>query len=201
MLLENHFVSFFMLQIIIHMSCYLWLGKERKKWNELQIQYRIKSPHFWYCDFSHVCLRFKKTRNKGDLKLCFLNQESDDGTMGYSRKKNKQRGLRIWNFQEYQRNSMWNFQRLIKNKVEFPRVTNKKCGISRTGVLVLGLGISKVLCNTILWNFLLWKKYVLTPASLAFFLVAQCHILSVKSSGSVVTVSLSVRQVQWDYKI
>ena len=35
-------------------------------------------------------------------------------------------GLRIWNFQGYQRNSMWNFQELIKNKVEFPRVTKKK---------------------------------------------------------------------------
>ena len=35
-------------------------------------------------------------------------------------------GLRIWNFQWYQRNSMWNFQGLIKNKVEFPRVTKKK---------------------------------------------------------------------------
>ena len=31
-----------------------------------------------------------------------------------------------------QRNSMWNFQGLIKNEVEFPRVTKKnKCGISR----------------------------------------------------------------------
>ena len=31
-----------------------------------------------------------------------------------------------------QRNSMWNFQGLIKNEVEFPKVTKKKlCGISR----------------------------------------------------------------------
>ena len=35
-------------------------------------------------------------------------------------------GFRIWNFQGCQRNSMWNFQRLIKNEVEFPRVTKKK---------------------------------------------------------------------------
>ena len=35
--------------------------------------------------------------------------------------------LRIWNFQGYQRNSMWGFQGLFKNKVEFPsRVTKKK---------------------------------------------------------------------------
>ena len=35
-------------------------------------------------------------------------------------------GLRIWNFLGYQRNSMWNFQELIKNELEFPRVTKKK---------------------------------------------------------------------------
>ena len=27
---------------------------------------------------------------------------------------------------DYQKNSMWNFQGLIKNEVEFPRVTKKK---------------------------------------------------------------------------
>ena len=38
--------------------------------------------------------------------------------------------LRIWNCQWYQRNSMWNFQGLITNEVEFPRVTKKKeCGV------------------------------------------------------------------------
>ena len=35
-------------------------------------------------------------------------------------------GLRIWNFQGYQNNSMWNFQGLIKNEVEFPGLTKKK---------------------------------------------------------------------------
>ena len=41
-------------------------------------------------------------------------------------------GLRIWNFQGYQRNRMWNFQGLYKNKVEFSKVAKKKqCGISR----------------------------------------------------------------------
>ena len=38
----------------------------------------------------------------------------------------KQGELRIWNFQSYQRNSMRNFQGLIRNKVKFPSVTNKK---------------------------------------------------------------------------
>ena len=59
---------------------------------------------------------------------------------GLFQKKSK-RGLTIWNFQGYQRNSMWNFQELIKNEVEFTRVTKKKsCGISR------GLGFWS-------WNF------------------------------------------------
>ena len=34
--------------------------------------------------------------------------------------------LRILNLQGHQRSSMWDFQALIKNKVEFPRVTKKK---------------------------------------------------------------------------
>ena len=34
--------------------------------------------------------------------------------------------LRIWNFQGHQRNSMWDLRLLIKNKVEFARVTKKK---------------------------------------------------------------------------
>ena len=50
---------------------------------------------------------------------------------GLIQKKSKQGGLRIWNFQGYQRNSMCNFQGLIKNEVEFP------------GIFVFGLGISK----------------------------------------------------------
>ena len=35
-------------------------------------------------------------------------------------------GLRISNFQRYQINGMCNFRELIKNEVEFPRVTKKK---------------------------------------------------------------------------
>ena len=45
--------------------------------------------------------------------------------MGYSRKKTKHGGLRIWNFQGYQRDSMWNLQGLVKNEAEFSRVTKK----------------------------------------------------------------------------
>ena len=45
--------------------------------------------------------------------------------LGYSRKI-PNGGLRICNFQSYQRNSMWNFQWFIKNEVEFPSVTMKK---------------------------------------------------------------------------
>ena len=49
----------------------------------------------------------------------------------------------------YQRNSMWNFQGLINNEMEFPRMTKKKyqCGISWG--FVFGLGISNGF-NTIL---------------------------------------------------
>ena len=42
------------------------------------------------------------------------------------RGKNPNRGIRIWNFQEHQRNSMCNFRGLIKKEVEFQRVTKKK---------------------------------------------------------------------------
>ena len=60
-------------------------------------------------------------------------------------KKIEQGGLRIWNFQGYQRNSMWNFHGWpIKNYVEFP------------GVLVFGLGICKGY-NATLHNFQGWS--------------------------------------------
>ena len=52
--------------------------------------------------------------------------------------------MKIWNLQGYQRSSMWNFQGLIKNKVEFPRVTKKRpmkmANVEFSGVFVLGLG-------------------------------------------------------------
>ena len=35
-------------------------------------------------------------------------------------------GVEVWNFQEYQGNSMQNFEGLIKNEVDFPRMTKEK---------------------------------------------------------------------------
>ena len=55
-------------------------------------------------------------------------------------KRTKHAGLRIWNFEGYQRNRLWNFQGLIKNEVEFQRVTKKNKD-----------------SNTILWNFQGWS--------------------------------------------
>ena len=46
--------------------------------------------------------------------------------------------------------SIWNFQGLIKNDLEFPRVTKKK-NVEFPKVFVFGLGTSKG-SNTILWN-------------------------------------------------
>ena len=105
--------------------------------------------------------------------------------LGYSRKNPNTGGVKIWNFQGYQRNSMCNFHRLWKSHVEFP------------GVLVFGLGISKG-WNTILQNFQVWnsvlprisrgkvkkwkipggfsKKYVLNPPFCFFSGIAHCRI-------------------------
>ena len=68
--------------------------------------------------------------------------------MGLFQKKIRTGGLRICNFQGYERNSMWNFQGLIKNEVEFQRV-GKKNNMEFPWVFVFGLGISKG-SNTIL---------------------------------------------------
>ena len=49
--------------------------------------------------------------------------------MGKSKKKKKKKrteGAAIWNFLEYQKKSMCNFQELMKNKMEFQRLTKKK---------------------------------------------------------------------------
>ena len=63
--------------------------------------------------------------------------------MGYSRKNPNKRGgggeLRVWNFQG-----------LVKNDAEFPRMTKKK-NVEFPGVFLFGLGISNG-SNTILWN-------------------------------------------------
>ena len=68
---------------------------------------------------------------------------------GLFQKKSK-RGLRMWNFQGYQRNSMRKFERLIKNKVKF-QGWPRKINVEFLWVFVFGLGISKG-SNTILWN-------------------------------------------------
>ena len=52
------------------------------------------------------------------------------------------------------KNSIWNFQGLIKSEAEFPRVTKKKLEFAR--LLVFGLGIAKG-SNKILWSFLGWS--------------------------------------------
>ena len=72
--------------------------------------------------------------------------------MSYSRINANNYGgeLRIWNFQRYQRNSMWNFQGLIKNKMEYPKCDQEKIMWKFQGS-VFGIGISKG-SNTILWN-------------------------------------------------
>ena len=60
-------------------------------------------------------------------------------------------------FPRVKRNSMWNFQGLIKNEVKFPGVTKKEKTICNfLQVLVFGLVISKG-CNIILWNFQGWS--------------------------------------------
>ena len=69
--------------------------------------------------------------------------------------------LRIWNFQRYQRNSMWNFQGLIKNKMEYPKCDQEKIMWKFQGS-VFGIGISKGSNNSVdypraelcfVWNF------------------------------------------------
>ena len=57
----------------------------------------------------------------------------------------------MWNSQGYWRNCKRNFQGLIKNKVEFPEVIKK---MEYSGVLVLGLKISKEFDNNLKNDFL-----------------------------------------------
>ena len=76
--------------------------------------------------------------------------------LGYSRKKNRGGGrlgevekIRVsWGIP--QRNNICNFQGLIKNEIEIPRVTKRKNNVEFPRVLVSGLGISK---GSNLWNF------------------------------------------------
>ena len=47
----------------------------------------------------------------------------------------------------YQRNSMWNFQGLIKKEVEFPRVTKKKMWDFQGSSLILALEFPRDLAS------------------------------------------------------
>ena len=62
----------------------------------------------------------------GLIKKYFLINTNEDIGLFQKKKTGGVGGVRIWNFKGYQRNSMWNFQGLIKNVVEFPWVTKKK---------------------------------------------------------------------------
>ena len=89
------------------------------------------------------------------LTIEYIGHVFTSESLGNSRKSLNQGGgggggLRISNFQQgHQRNSIWNFQGLIKIEVAFPRVKNN---VEFPGVFVFGLRISKG-SNTILWKF------------------------------------------------
>ena len=82
----------------------------------------------------------------GQLLICHLSVNASNRSkyLAIPEKNSKQWGLRIWNSQGYQRNSLQNFRELIKNQVHFPRVLLIDCGISKG-------------CNTILRNFQGWN--------------------------------------------
>ena len=92
----------------------------------------------------------------------------------------------IWNFQGYQINNMWNFQRLIKNKVEFPSVIRNN-NVAFPGLWFLASDFPRDLTQLCAisrgWALfclelpgLKWKnsrefskKYILNPPCLDFF--------------------------------
>ena len=73
-----------------------------------------------------------------------INASNRSKYLAIPEKNSKQWGLRIWNSQGYQRNSLQNFRELIKNQVHFPRLLLIDCCISKG-------------CNTILRNFQGWS--------------------------------------------
>ena len=88
----------------------------------------------WKLHMSHVIHAYLSNgiAYDHDLGTISLHYCTPPFVIGLFQKMSKQGELRIWNFQGYQKNSMWNGQGLIKNEVEFPMVTKKKyCGISR----------------------------------------------------------------------
>ena len=63
----------------------------------------------------------------------------------------------MYNFQEYSRIRMQNFQGLIKNKVEFPRETKKNLCKTSRGLGLLALKFPRNVTYIILPNFYGWS--------------------------------------------
>ena len=84
-----------------------------------------------------------KDINPGPMTVEFVDMGIAHNSMfnGLFQKKKQMGWLRMWSFQGFQRNSMQNFQGLIKNKVGFPRVIKNHVEYPR--VLSLGLAICK----------------------------------------------------------
>ena len=103
-------------------------------------------------------------RDKNNKTIIIMNSTTRSQSNWAIPEKNKLTGggLKIWTFQGSQRHSMWNlwnFQELIKNKVEFqgwPRKNNGEFPGAGPGVLVSGLQIPKA-SNPTLWNFQKWS--------------------------------------------
>ena len=82
----------------------------------------------WKLHMSHVIHAYLSNgiAYDHDLGTISLHYCTPPFVIGLFQKMSKQGELRIWNFQGYQKNGMWNVQGLIKNEVEFPMVTKKK---------------------------------------------------------------------------
>ena len=66
--------------------------------------------------------------------------------------RNKQGGLKIWNFQGHWKNSNWILQELIKNNEDFSVHDQEKHYVEFPGVLALGLKTSEGCNATIMWK-------------------------------------------------
>ena len=141
---KQQYAEFWVIIFLVIIGCFSWNNYLNKKtfiiflkWDDENEAIDNRMNNFPVCDW---CL-------KPSMHMTWV-------FYGQFQVKNKQKGervLRIWSFKGYRWTSMWNFQWLIKNEVEFQKVTKKiKCGISR--VFVFGLGILKG-SNTILWKF------------------------------------------------
>ena len=95
----------------------------------------------WDCMGKGACMK-----RMGAVRNCSTN------TIMEKKRERGGRGLRIWNFQGYWRNSKWIFQRLIKKQCGIFWAWSRKNYVEFPGVLVLGLQISEG-CNTIMWSF------------------------------------------------